>query len=190
MCKSLTEDHRPGTGNETRRIHEAGGVVQRGRINGQLAVSRSFGDFFFKENYLQPKMALLPGGETDGDSKAGDTPTPADLSPDPDCLRSGRRQIVSGICDRGAEPRTFYNPDKPGSDEDWFVVIACDGIWDVISNNDACKFITSMLLLEGEAKLSNEIICKKFLDYCLLANSKDNMSMVLIVFGENEGEAW
>lgn len=34
---------------ETRRIEAAGGAVLLGRVNGELAVSRAFGDFCYKD---------------------------------------------------------------------------------------------------------------------------------------------
>jgi len=41
---ALTEDHKPTDEGERNRIMAAGGMVQLGRVNGQLALSRAFGD--------------------------------------------------------------------------------------------------------------------------------------------------
>ena len=46
---ALSEDHKPDT--EKQRIQQAGGIVQDGRVDGQLSVSRALGDFEFKEPY-------------------------------------------------------------------------------------------------------------------------------------------
>lgn len=43
-----TVDHKPKDPAETARIQAAGGLVERGRVDGVLAVSRSLGDFEFK----------------------------------------------------------------------------------------------------------------------------------------------
>ena len=51
-----TEDHKPGDSNEKKRIEKAGGKVTTvgiPRINGQYAVSRSFGDFGCKSEELE-----------------------------------------------------------------------------------------------------------------------------------------
>jgi len=55
ICKNgntlkLTKDHKPVTPSEMDRIEQAGGVVLRKRVNGDLAVSRAFGDSRHKRN--------------------------------------------------------------------------------------------------------------------------------------------
>lgn len=49
--KELTRDHHPDRDDEKLRVETAGGYVELGgvpRVNGQLAISRSIGDIFFK----------------------------------------------------------------------------------------------------------------------------------------------
>jgi len=46
--RRLTTDHRATDPDEARRVVEEGGVVRRGRVNGQLSVSRSLGDHHLK----------------------------------------------------------------------------------------------------------------------------------------------
>lgn len=46
--------HKPDQEAEAFRIRQAGGRVQRGRINAVLAVSRAFGDYDFKQNAAFP----------------------------------------------------------------------------------------------------------------------------------------
>jgi len=45
---SLSEDHKPNNPGEHARIVESGGSVRNNRVNGDLAVSRAFGDFKYK----------------------------------------------------------------------------------------------------------------------------------------------
>lgn len=49
--KFTTDDHKPMDAEERRRIYETGGYVRYNRVNGNLALSRAFGDFgtFFKK---------------------------------------------------------------------------------------------------------------------------------------------
>jgi len=49
--KPLSIDHKPGDDVEKTRIKSAGGYVNSGRVNGNLAMSRALGDFQFKKNY-------------------------------------------------------------------------------------------------------------------------------------------
>ncbi|KAI8331364.1 phosphatase 2C-like domain-containing protein [Chlamydoabsidia padenii] len=46
---ALSEDHKPTNDKETKRIKDAGGYVEFGRVNGNLALSRALGDFEFKQ---------------------------------------------------------------------------------------------------------------------------------------------
>ncbi|KAG7202896.1 hypothetical protein KM043_010040 [Ampulex compressa] len=59
-----------------------------------------------------------------------------------------------------------------------FLVLACDGIWDVMNNEDLCNFIHSRLLLTDDLRaVTNQVI-----DTCLYKGSRDNMSIVLVTF--------
>lgn len=49
----LSEDHRPSNAGEAMRIKNAGGWIEKGRINGDLMVSRGLGDFPYKNNKYQ-----------------------------------------------------------------------------------------------------------------------------------------
>lgn len=51
--QALSEDHRPGNAKEATRIKNAGGWIEKGRVNGDLMVSRGLGDFPYKKNQYQ-----------------------------------------------------------------------------------------------------------------------------------------
>jgi protein phosphatase PTC2/3 len=46
----LSFDHKPDNEGEKSRIEAAGGTVENGRVDGNLAVSRALGDFELKNN--------------------------------------------------------------------------------------------------------------------------------------------
>ena len=55
VTKPLSYDHKPNLEMERKRIENAGGSVQWKRVDGDLAVSRAFGDFQYKQRSdLQP----------------------------------------------------------------------------------------------------------------------------------------
>uniref|UniRef100_A0A7S2XEV7 PPM-type phosphatase domain-containing protein n=1 Tax=Lotharella oceanica TaxID=641309 RepID=A0A7S2XEV7_9EUKA len=60
----LTVDHKPDNPTESRRIIMAGGCVKHNRVDGQLALSRAFGDWSYKNNgeigYHQQKVIAVP----------------------------------------------------------------------------------------------------------------------------------
>jgi serine/threonine protein phosphatase PrpC len=59
----LSFDHKPSDVPERERIIEAGGVVKGKRVDGDLAVSRAFGDFSYKQENLpveKQKVVVVP----------------------------------------------------------------------------------------------------------------------------------
>ena len=131
----LSFDHKPSDTPERKRIVAAGGIVKGKRVDGDLAVSRAFGDFAYKQDTARPP----------------------------------EQQRVIVVPDLVVYPREH--------DHDEFVVLACDGIWDVASNKQCTDFIQT-LLSEGESDLGN--ICEEALDTCLDRKSRDNMTLMLV----------
>lgn len=56
-----------------------------------------------------------------------------------------------------------------------FVVLACDGVWDVMSNEDVAQFIRNKL-----TQTSLTDIVQQLLDHCLQLQSMDNISLYII----------
>jgi protein phosphatase 2C family protein 2/3 len=140
-AKPLSQDHKPQLESEKARIQAAGGFVDFGRVNGNLALSRAIGDFEFKKS--------------------------ADLSPE--------AQIVTAYPD--VEVHTF-------TEDDEFMVLACDGIWDCQSSQAVIEFVRRGIV----AKQELDKICENMMDNCLASNSEtggvgcDNMTMIVIGF--------
>lgn len=63
-------------------------------------------------------------------------------------------------------------------DEDQFVILACDGVWDVMSNEELNTYIQHRLRVSDDLTL----VCNEVIDSCLYKGSRDNMSIVLIAF--------
>ncbi|XP_051790192.1 protein phosphatase, Mg2+/Mn2+ dependent, 1Na (putative) isoform X2 [Erpetoichthys calabaricus] len=64
------------------------------------------------------------------------------------------------------------------SAEDEFLVLACDGVWDAVDNEELCAFIRSRLQISSDLK----DICGQVVDTCLYKGSRDNISVLLIGF--------
>ncbi|XP_043273433.1 protein phosphatase 1B isoform X3 [Venturia canescens] len=82
-----------------------------------------------------------------------------------------------GPCEQlvSPEPEIFV---RDRDDNDEFLVLACDGIWDVMTNEDLCDFIHSRLLLTDDL----EAVTNQVVDTCLYKGSRDNMSIILVTF--------
>lgn len=63
--------------------------------------------------------------------------------------------------------------------KDEFIVVACDGIWDVVSNDD-CIQMVRQIFEEGESDIGK--VCEEVLDLCLEKNSRDNMTSLIVKF--------
>ncbi len=57
-------------------------------------------------------------------------------------------------------------------------VLACDGVWDVMSNEDICQFVSHRMKIHGDL----EVIANEVIDTCLHKGSRDNMSIIIIAF--------
>ncbi|XP_023287771.1 probable protein phosphatase 2C T23F11.1 isoform X2 [Orussus abietinus] len=74
--------------------------------------------------------------------------------------------------------------------EDWeFALLACDGIWDVMNNEDVVQFVRDRLAgsLEASPLVDPEEICEELMTRCLapdalMGTGCDNMTVVLVCF--------
>jgi len=138
--KPLSFDHKPTNDIERARIIGAGGYIEYGRVNGNLALSRALGDFEFKKNY-----SLTP-----------------------------QKQVITCDPDITAHELT---------DEDEFLVLACDGIWDCLTSQQVVDIVR---LKVSEGKELNEI-SEEICELCLAPDTSsgngigcDNMTVLII----------
>lgn len=138
-AKPLSFDHKPQNDEEKARICAAGGFVDFGRVNGNLALSRAIGDFEFKKNKDLPAEQQI-------------------VTADPDVTE---HQIT---------------------EDDEFLVVACDGIWDCKSSQEVVEFVRRGIVADQELQQ----ICENIMDRCLAVSSDgggigcDNMTVMVI----------
>jgi len=120
----LSVDHKPSLQSEKERICQIGGSVQMlggvWRVNGVLAVSRSFGDYFLKPFVI-------------------------------------------------AEP---FISETQLTDEHLFLVLACDGVWDVLSDEQVVCIVSQV----ESPDIAAEIIRRT----AFTRGSEDNISVIVI----------
>lgn len=139
-ARPLSFDHKPSNDTERARIVNAGGYIEFGRVNGNLALSRALGDFQFKKNY-----SLTP-----------------------------QKQVIT------ADPDVMIHS---LSDEDEFLVLACDGIWDCLSSQDVVNFVRLKVAEGKELNEIGEMMC----EHCLAPDTTspagigcDNMTVLIV----------
>jgi serine/threonine protein phosphatase PrpC len=78
-------------------------------------------------------------------------------------------------------------------DNEKFLILACDGVWDVLSNQDAVDFVLDKysklirekkILANFKAK-SEQNIANKLADYAIAKGSKDNISLYILFFTDH-----
>eukprot|EP00941_MAST-03F_sp_MAST-3F-sp1_P002012 g2012.t1 len=67
------------------------------------------------------------------------------------------------------------------SSRDRFLVLACDGIWDVMENHVCVNFIADQIA----HNVRLDLVANSLLDKCLELGSRDNMTVIIILFLEN-----
>ena len=110
---ALSHDHRPDLKQEADRIRAAGGEVCDNRVEGELAYSRGLGDYSFKN------MDVVMAATTSSSAKSDKMPPPQSQP----AVKMPRDQMVAPTPEFVVVDREKF--------QDEFIVLACDGIWDV-----------------------------------------------------------
>ena len=139
---------------ETKRIEASGGWVEDGRVCGILAVSRAFGDADFKGAGLEN---MLVKGIEDGFWTQE---------------FAGSKHFISDPVI--SEPDVLEMSITTETDE--FVIIASDGLWDVVSSEEGCKFVKSDLK-KGENPTK---AAQKLVDIAIKRRTPDNVAVIVI----------
>jgi serine/threonine protein phosphatase PrpC len=135
-------------------------------VNGVLAVARSFGDIMYK-TYISPPP-LAPGAP-DALVKGRERPSTREMR-GPDGLWTTTQQVI-------AKPDMMSMDVEPDHE---FIILACDGLWDVFTNQEAVNFVRKMLFEEGNiAVVAQELIAK-----ALERGSVDNISAVIVCLNQ------
>lgn len=163
----LSDDHKPSREDEFNRIRQAGGFVINNRVMGELAVSRAFGDVDFKRG-IQSIMDDEGGNAGQGSTK-GDDNNGSGGGDGFDNDKNWDEPLI--IADPEIKVTTI-------SDEDQFLLLACDGLFDVFTNDDLVQFVRRDMEEHGDAQrccqhLTHEAIKKR--------NSRDNVSVILVI---------
>ena len=156
----LTIDHKATSPESIASVALAGGYVDRGRVMGSLAVGRALGDAHLKRG---KNLKKNPKWSTPGEA----------LTPNPDVLSFVPR-------------RTGLNP----GDDDKFIILASDGLWDVVSNQEAVDKVKAALEALSEPPTERDIcrICESMaIEAVNKLGSKDNVTVEIALFEGTNG---
>uniref|UniRef100_K3X5B4 PPM-type phosphatase domain-containing protein n=1 Tax=Globisporangium ultimum (strain ATCC 200006 / CBS 805.95 / DAOM BR144) TaxID=431595 RepID=K3X5B4_GLOUD len=173
----LSNDHKPSRADEAQRIRDTGGFVIHGRIMGELAVSRAFGDSPFKTFEL-PEPPKEEANEASGNSGNGSgSKKPHSSEYDSQELPVNPNEILKG-------PLVIATPEVTTTeitDDDEFLLLASDGLFDVLKDQDAVNYLRQKLVELNDVQRAVEAL----VEYAIFQQrSTDNVTAVVILFKE------
>lgn len=153
----ITHDHKSTDPEEIARIESAGGIMIRNRVLGVLAVARSLGDHGLKEYviarpHLSSTVVRIEGGDDDDDDSDGGD--------------SGSREI-SDSSSLATTPRAPFTDGE-------FLIVACDGLWDVMDDQEAVDLVRNYAHEHGRERVSPLLIKE-----ALRRGSADNITVIV-----------
>jgi len=180
---------------EVARIIAAGGFVEFGRVNGNLALSRAIGDFEFKQNPSMDAESQIVTAFPDVETRK---------------MELEKLEFLVLACDGG-----LTSGFEPCSSSALDVLLSVLGIWDVLSNQDVVTFCRRLIAEGKELDKICELLVSRLclltshigtltllhqMDRCLAPDRRaselggigcDNMTVVLVAFlGTQTPEAW
>lgn len=156
QCVELTSDHKPSRPDEAARVRAAGGFILHKRVMGELAITRAFGDKSFKMGI----KAMLDEDSQDMQNGSSNEDIAKDLSAP---LVSSEPEIASMVL----------------SHNDEFLLLACDGLFDVFRSQDAIALARQELIAHrGEPAEVARILSDQAIR---VRRSRDNVSILIIV---------
>jgi len=101
--------------------------------------------------------------------------------------RIGDLSVSRSFGDLDATPYVTHYPElftHKLSGDDSFIIMACDGLWDVVDNQEAVNFvINSCYDHTSKLRINKNInIAKKLGEYALKKGSMDNISIIVVFF--------
>jgi protein phosphatase 2C len=109
--------------------------------------------------------------------------------------------VCRSFGDINATPQVTHIPESfiyPLKNDDEFIIIACDGLWDILQNHEAVNFVrdhmndNNISFYEIEERYPSEevrstnCIARKLASYAIARGSSDNVSIFIIFFGKSK----
>lgn len=166
--EALSKDQTGRNMDEVKRMRaehpasEADSVIMRGRVLGGLEPTRAFGDARYKwDRTLQERLydAFLPGGRTSARGPPRGLQTPPYVTAEP--VVEWRRLSKTGSA--GKELK--------------FIIMATDGLWDMLSNQDAVGLVAAHLTGFRGTIGSTELQTRCFTGSVTEKGSNDNQAL-------------
>jgi len=154
-------------------------IVHISRVCGELAVSRAIGDRDFKAAF-NPRRQQEPSSKNSpdqSDSEQYEWDSPLFLPYPDDHSRSFKGDLVS------SQPEfESIKVGEPGV-YDEFLLLACDGLWDVMDADDAARLTRGMLFEKG---WSAKRTASRLAELAIRLGSSDNITVIVVRFCDRD----
>ena len=171
---ALSSDHKPNRDDERGRIEDAGGsVVWAGtwRVGGVLAVSRSFGNRMLKQFIIpHPEIRedhLQPGAGRQAGCEGAKRAPAAELVSRGTCIA-----VKRGMCQL-LIPHIRRTHIAAANE---CLVLASDGLWDAVSNEEAAR-LALRHRSQGAEAAARALVAEAY-----VRGSQDNITAVVVIF--------
>lgn len=154
----VTNDHRLALAEERDRILRLGGRVVNNRVNGVMAITRAFGDLEFK--------GLLSKRDAN-DSSMSIIPTTVQQNP----FQKEEEKVPTLLT---ARPDIHTLELDPKVHE--FLLLACDGLWDVMTSEEAAEIFRDRLHFHGNLQVATKELAQE----AIRRYSNDNITVLAI----------
>jgi serine/threonine protein phosphatase PrpC len=186
-CLELTSDHKPSRQDEAARVRAAGGFILHKRVMGELAITRAFGDKSFKmgiKAMLEEDADELGGAGGMSDDTTKDLTAPL-VSAEPEIASIVSAYLILLCLLPFQQTNSIISSShecfgyQVVSHDDEFLLLACDGLFDVFKSQDAITFARQELIAHrGEPAEVARILSDQAIR---VRRSRDNVSILIIV---------
>jgi serine/threonine protein phosphatase PrpC len=175
----LTTDHNCTNASECDRIEKSGGFVFRNRVVGVLAITRSLGDQVLKPYVLAHPFichaaALLPSTSSSRDADSDTTNNKENQSHGGTEPQQPEDEMQKLPAQESAEPPTSTCGGITSRGD--FVIVACDGLWDVMDDQTA----VNVVLMHLQNGVPPQHVAQCLVDEALRRGTTDNVSAMVV----------
>jgi serine/threonine protein phosphatase PrpC len=160
----MSEDHKPNLPSETSRIEAAGLSV----LAETFFVNSTTQETIYKVKRSENERLAVSRAFGDFEYKANTT-------------LSAEEQAVCCVPELKVHQRD--------NAKDQYLILACDGVWDVMSNEEVGKFVVDEMDKATDTKDLLPKVGDLLLNECLNRGSTDNMSCVIVALGISSAKA-
>ena len=208
----ITYDHKSDNTDEIKRIEDAGGFLLKNRVLGIMAVARSLGDQGMKEyvigrpfvntveidlDYIHKchdgngttttaaTAATVANNATEWNVNNGENAIHESKDDESNSRNNGDTSIQTAAAVDDDNDNTNVDHDHVDEFSSHFMIVACDGIWDVLEDQEAIDLVRNYVKqgsTKTDRKKYKQLTAKMLCEQALHGGSTDNVTVLVVWF--------